>query len=128
MSDDQTFDKKSPDFPIRRFNLKKSVSQQEWKYQKQWETQMKAKRLKEWFKKKAGEKENYWEKDPDFCIPYINQLMFFVELKKIKAQFLIIIAKIDIYLKQDVFLRTEKFNVIFQGKSGIGQYDHPNDE
>lgn len=128
MPDDQKLDKKSPDPPTRRFNLKKSASQQEWEYQKQWETQMEAKRLEEWFNKEACEREDYWEKDPDPCIPYIDQVMSLVGLEEVKAQFLAIKAKIDTYLEQDVPLRRERFNVIFQGKPGTGQYDHPSNE
>ena len=86
--------------PRRRFALAKSAAQEEWEIQKNYEN---------------DEGEGVCESES------IDALMELVGLEAVKAQFLAIKAKIDMFNDQQVDLKAERFNVIFQGSPGTGK-------
>ena len=87
--------------PRRRFALAKSAAQEEWEIEKNC---------------RSAEGEEVCENQN------IDALMELVGLEAVKAQFLAIKAKIDMFNDQEVELKAERFNVIFQGSPGTGKH------
>ncbi|KUJ17460.1 P-loop containing nucleoside triphosphate hydrolase protein, partial [Mollisia scopiformis] len=73
----------------------------------------------------AGEWEQQKREDQEICdkkwAKPLDDLMALVGLEEVKAQFLAIKAKIDTCGEQNINLKTERFNVIFQGNPGTGK-------
>ena len=79
----------------RPFQIRTSAAAQEWALQKEGDT---------------------------YTVDVIERLMKLVALEEVKEQFLAIKSKVEIFNQQNISLRGERFNIIFQGNPGTGAY------